>query len=108
MTKASSVPIDTSAAASRTVRNPAGIATATPRTICVMYGVRYVGWILLTKAGRSPSCDMVQNTRAWPMSWTRITDERPAIAPISISRVIQPSPAASATLAIGSGTSSNW
>src|ERR1051325_6431549 len=55
---ASSVPIDTSDAASRTVRNAAGIATPIPTMIWVIQGVRNFGWILFTTGGRSPSFDI--------------------------------------------------
>src|SRR5918997_1644178 len=59
ITNASSVPIDTSLAASRTGRIAAGIATASPVTIEVMYGVRKRGWIFWTNGGNSPSRDML-------------------------------------------------
>ena len=42
------------------------MATATPVTIEVMYGVWNFGWILFTNGGSRPSCDIVQKTRDWP------------------------------------------
>src|SRR5689334_2927815 len=107
ITNASRVPIDTRLAASRTVRMAENTATAIPVMIDVMYGVWYLGWILFTNWGSRPSLDMLQNTRDWPSNMTKITDERPAMAPSLISVDIQPSPARSATTAIGSGTFSS-
>src|SRR5688572_5670597 len=107
ITNASSVPMETRLAASRTVNTAEKIATPTPVTIDVIQGVWNLGWILLTKGGSRPSLDIVQKTRDWPRSMTRMTDERPAIAPSLISVDIQPMPARSATTAIGSGTLSS-
>src|SRR5256714_2258506 len=104
MTNASRVPIETRLPASRTVRSADTDATPMPVMIDVRYGVWNLGWILLTNWGRRPSRDMLQNTRDCPSSITRITDERPMIAPNLMSDDIQPIPARSAATAMGSGT----
>src|SRR6476620_12085805 len=58
ITKASRVPIDTSLAASLTGRMAAGIETASPVTMDVIYGVRNLGWTRRMKGGSSPSRDI--------------------------------------------------
>src|SRR6266516_475349 len=107
ITNASRVPIETRLQASRTVSRDDTNATATPVTIEVIHGVRNLGWMLLTKAGSSPSRDIVQNTRDCPRSITRITDDSPMMAPNLMMSDIQPIPARSAATAIGSGTLSS-
>src|ERR1041385_9273047 len=61
---ASSVPIETSEPASRTVRKPAGMATKTPTRIWVIHGGRNFGCTRAMNGGRSPSLDIEKKTRS--------------------------------------------
>src|SRR5688572_15526751 len=81
MTNANSVPILVISPTTWIGVKPAKTATMTPVMMVVMYGVRYLGWTLLTAAGKRPSRLIAKKMRGWLMSMTRSTLVIPATAP---------------------------
>src|SRR4051812_24952474 len=77
-TNANSVPIDVISPTMSSGRNAANTPTNTKNSRFDFHGVRYLGWTSLNTLGTRPSRLIEKNTRDWPISMTRITDENPA------------------------------
>src|SRR5688572_3502322 len=88
-TKANSVPMLVISPSTWIGVNPATIETMTPVMIVVMYGVRYLGWTLLTAAGSNWSRLMAKKMRGWLISMTSSTLVIPATAPAETSPAAQ-------------------
>src|SRR5262249_47299773 len=59
-------------------RNAANSDVNTKNSRFDLYGVRYFGWTSEKTFGTRPSWLIEKNTRDWPSSITRMTDEKPA------------------------------
>ena len=72
--------------------------------IVVMYGVPKRGCTFAAIGGKRPSLAMAKKMRGCPRSITSMTDDRPAMAPISTAVASQSWPVASTPTAMGCGT----
>jgi len=82
MVKARSVPMETSSPKTPMGRTPAMKAAMSPVITVVMWGVPNLGCNLAKPWGRRPSLAMEKKIRGWPIIITRMTELRPAMAPI--------------------------